>query len=140
MLNLTTFFFAMCLCLIPAWFDGQAGCSWAGEPLKVTSLGGPAAPSHPIRSFVLEPYYFFQERQGRVQVERVIITLEIPVGENKGMADWGGEKVRSAFYRILTQGMDQASQQPQAQELLRRKFGQPKPATVKITRSVLLMP
>jgi hypothetical protein len=149
MLNLRIIFLAMGLCLIPAWPGGQATPGWSEGPglsrakakgMSASAYPGAASSAPQIRTFVLEPFYFFREHQGRVQVERVIITLETPVAEKETSIDWCGEIIRSAFLRILSQGMDQDSQQQQAQELLRRQFGQQDPVNVKITRSVLLMP
>jgi len=130
----------------PVWAEGRRA-SARGEtsqeaggvfPAEMTGTGK-ARPHPQGQRIYLEPFYLIRKYQQRVQVERVIVTLDWENPGNRKNLDVRAEDVRAGLYQIFQQEMNDGETEAQVLELLRAKTGPGKLPAVTVRRSLMVL-
>jgi hypothetical protein len=92
------------------------------------------------KEIILSPFFLLEKKDKRVWIERVIVTLLIDLPKDCRQEDLNCAASRKMFYELLqTQGPER-SMQPQAITSLTHILGVKINATMRISRSTIIVP
>jgi hypothetical protein len=117
----------------------EAKMTEAQRAAQVIQTRADGTPPMQEQVIVLDPFYLIRQKDAKVWVERIIVTLALTTPKPTVKHDLNGPMFRTLFYDLIQSGKPEDSIQTQAVAGLHRQLGMDADAEVHLSRSILIV-